>query len=94
MKITLNWNGGELSFPTYVGGFPKCKRGRILLKTQAHLGAIDLIPDTAPYAGQTFFGIYELDQGILKASFAFPNNQRPGAFTAAQGQVDEIWQPL
>lgn len=84
----LAW--GDLTFPKYVGGFPKSESGKINLDKEQ----IDLIPDTGPFARQTFKGIFELDYDILKANFAFPDHPRPKSFSAAKGQVYEIWQRI
>lgn len=84
----LDW--AELSFPMYVGGFPKSKTGKvILLDEPTH---IDLIPDEGPFAGKKLQGIYELDHDLLKAIFSFPGTDRPTVFHTKQGQVYEIWQ--
>jgi len=86
--FTLLW--GDLSFPKYTGSFPKSESGKITLNNNQ----IDLIPDSGPFTGQTFKGIFDLDHDILKANFAFPNNERPKAFNAEKNQVYEIWQRL
>lgn len=90
--FTLDW--AELSFPKYVGGFPKSDKGTISLRTEEKPYEIDLIPSTGPYAGQLLKGIFEIDHDILKAIFAFPNHERPKEFSAGQGEVYEIWQRL
>ena len=83
---------GELSFPQYVGGFPKSKTGRVKIDTSVTPHAIDLLPDDGPFAGKTFQGIFELDHDVMKGNFAFPDHPRPQVFSAQQGQVYEIWQ--
>lgn len=88
----LAW--ADLTFPKYVGGFPKSESGRISLNTNVTPNEIDLIPDTGPYAGQAFKGIFDLDYDLLKANFAFPGHDRPKEFKAEQNQVYEIWQRL
>lgn len=87
-KFTLAW--ADLTFPKYVGGFPKSESGKISIDKNQ----IDLIPESGPYAKQTFKGIFELDHDILKANFAFPNHPRPKTFNAEKGQVYEIWQRI
>lgn len=86
--------GGELTYPTYMGGFPKSEGGTISINAAAAPYTIDLTPGSGPFAGQTFLGIFELDHDILKANFAFPNHERPKFFSASQGEVYEIWQRL
>jgi uncharacterized protein (TIGR03067 family) len=88
----LAW--GDLTYPKYVGGFPKSERGKITIHTHEDPPTIDLIPDTGPFLGQAFQGIFHLDHDILKANFAFPGYDRPKAFTAQEHQVYEIWQRL
>lgn len=90
--FTLAW--GDLTYPNYVGGFPKSEAGVISLSTQTDPHTIDLTPNSGPFAGQTFQGIFHLDHDILKANFAFPKNPRPETFNALQGHVYEIWQRL
>ncbi|WP_068469242.1 TIGR03067 domain-containing protein [Candidatus Protochlamydia phocaeensis] len=88
----LDW--ADLTFPKYVGGFPKSPTGRISINTNVTPNEMDLVPDTGPYAGQTLKGIFELDHDILKANFSFPDHARPKEFAAEQNQVYEIWQRL
>lgn len=88
----LDW--AELSFPQYVGGFPKSKTGKVILGKADKPAQIDLIPDEGPYAGKTLQGIFELDHDVLKAIFSFPGTERPTVFNTKQGQVYEIWQRL
>lgn len=87
-------DGGDLTYPNYMGGFPKSDQGTISLNTTTQPHSIDLTPSSGPFAGKTFKGIFELDVDILKANFAFPGNERPTAFTAKQGEVYEIWQRI
>lgn len=89
---TLSW--ADLTFPKYVGGFPKSDNGTISINTQVIPNTIDLVPAAGPYAGKTMMGIFELDHDVLKANFAFPGNERPKVFSAGQGQVYEIWQRI
>lgn len=89
-KYVLDWS--EVTFPQYMGGFPKSKTGKIKLNTDTKPQQIDLIPDEGPFAGQALQGIFELDHDVLKANFAFPGNPRPTQFKAQQGEVYEVWQ--
>ncbi|CDR33188.1 hypothetical protein [Criblamydia sequanensis] len=89
-NFRLDWS--ELTFPQYVGGFPKSESGKIKIKKGSN--QIDLIPSSGPFQGKTFKGIYELDHDILKANFGLPGKDRPCQFSAGQGQVYEIWQRL
>lgn len=91
-SFTLEW--GELTFPKYVGGFPKTDGGKISLGKEGGKNIIDLVPNNGPFQGQTFKGIFELDHDVLKANFAFPSKERPKTFSAMQGQVYEIWQRI
>jgi uncharacterized protein (TIGR03067 family) len=86
----LDW--ADLTFPKYVGGFPKSDNGTISLNMTVTPNTIDLVPATGPHAGKTMQGIFEIDHDILKANFAFPGNERPKVFSAGHGQVYEIWQ--
>ena len=88
-RYSILWS--ELTFPAYLGGFPKSKSGRIAINRDSSPPEIDLIPDEGPFAGKPFQGIFELDHDLLKANFAFPGNPRPTAFAAGQGQVYEVW---
>lgn len=88
--FSLAW--AELSFPQYVGGFPKSKTGKVIVRTDAEPNQIDLIPNDGPFAGKPLAGIFELDHDILKANFAFPGTARPAVFATVHGQVYEIWQ--
>ncbi|MDF2548960.1 MAG: hypothetical protein K0S07_27 [Chlamydiales bacterium] len=88
----LQW--GDLTFPKYLGGFPKSDQGSLKIdrtKTPIH---IDLVPTSGPFAGKAFQGVLELDHDLLKVNFAFPGNERPISFSAKQGQVYEVWQRL
>jgi uncharacterized protein (TIGR03067 family) len=88
----LEW--AELSFPQYVGGFPKSKTGGVVLDTKMSPHQIDLLPDEGPFKGKKLEGIFELDHDVLKAIFSFPGTDRPKVFQTTQGQVYEIWQRL
>ncbi len=84
----LDW--AELSYPAYVGGFPKSKSGKVVFADNPlH---IDLVPDEGPFAGKKLPGMFELDHDVLKAIFSFPGTERPAVFNTKQGQVYEIWQ--
>ncbi|MBP7864110.1 hypothetical protein KA183_20660 [bacterium] len=88
----LAWS--ELSYPQFVGGFPKSKTGKVVIHSKSD-GAhqqIDLIPHDGPFAGKELKGIFELDHDVLKAIFSFPGTERPTVFNTTQGQVYEIWQ--
>lgn len=91
-SFTLEW--GELTFPKYVGGFPKADGGKVVLAIENSKNTIDLTPNNGPFQGQVFKGIFDLDHDILKANFGFPNHERPTEFNALQGQVYEIWQRI
>lgn len=86
----IDWS--ELSYPQFIGGFPKSKTGKVQLNIDATPHHIDFIPDEGPFAGQKIEGIFELDHDIFKANFSFPGTERPISFSAQQGQVYEIWQ--
>ncbi|MBX3076726.1 TIGR03067 domain-containing protein [Candidatus Obscuribacterales bacterium] len=86
----LEW--AELSFPQYVGGFPKSETGKVVFGKSDKPSEIDLIPDDGPFAGKALLGIFELDHDVLKAIFSFPGTERPTVFNTKQGQVYEIWQ--
>ncbi len=86
----LEW--AELSFPQYVGGFPKSKTGAVVLNSTTTPQQIDLIPDEGQFAGRKLEGIFELDHDVLKAIFSFPGTARPKVFQTTQWQVYEIWQ--
>jgi uncharacterized protein (TIGR03067 family) len=86
----LEW--AELSFPQYVGGFPKSETGKVVFGKSGKPSEIDLIPDDGPFAGKALLGIFELDHDVLKAIFSFPGTERPTVFNTKQGQVYEIWQ--
>ncbi|MBS4170345.1 hypothetical protein [Neochlamydia sp. AcF95] len=88
----LAW--GDLTFPNYVGGFPKSDKGKISINVNFQPYQIDLIPHSGPFAEKAFKGIFELDHDILKANFAFPEIDRPNFFSAKQGHVYEIWQRM
>jgi uncharacterized protein (TIGR03067 family) len=88
-RYSILWS--EVTFPAYLGGFPKSKSGRILINRNSTPYEIDLIPDEGIFAGKLFQGIFELDHDLLKANFAFPGNPRPGVFSAGQDQVYEVW---
>ncbi len=90
--FTLEW--AELSYPQFVGGFPKSKTGAVTLNISVEPKQINLIPDEGPFAGQEICGIFELDHDLLKAIFSFPGTPRPEIFQTKQGQVYEIWQRL
>lgn len=87
-KFRLDW--AELSFPQYVGGFPKSKTGKVVFGSNKN--EMDLVPDDGPFANKPLTGIFELDHDILKAIFSFPGTERPKVFNTSQGQVYEIWQ--
>lgn len=89
---TFNLEWAELSYPMFVGGFPKSKSGAVELDTSVSPNRIDLIPDEGPFKGQALQGICELDHDVLKAIFSFPGTSRPEVFHTTQGQVYEIWQ--
>ncbi|MEW6038974.1 MAG: hypothetical protein AB1648_12075 [Pseudomonadota bacterium] len=89
-SFLLDWS--ELTYPQFLGGFPKSKSGRVIINVSVSPHQIDFIPDEGPFSGNALLGIFELDHDILKANFAFPGNPRPTEFTAADGQVYEIWQ--
>lgn len=91
-KFRLDW--AEVTYPQYVGGFPKSPSGKVKIDTSTSPNQMDFIPDEGPFAGQTMQGIFELDHDILKANFAFPGNPRPSSFSAKQGEVYEIWQRI
>lgn len=86
----LDW--AELSFPQYVGGFPKSKTGKVVFGKTDKPAEMDLIPDEGPFANKSLTGIFELDHDVLKAIFSFPGTERPKVFNTTQGQVYEIWQ--
>lgn len=88
----LAWS--ELSYPQFVGGFPKSKTGKVVIydKDANSPQKMDLIPDEGPFAGKELQGIFELDHDVLKAIFSFPGTERPTVFNTSQGQVYEIWQ--
>jgi len=92
MHFTLDWS--DLTYPNYVGGFPKSDSGKITLHLDQQPYQMDLVPDKGPHAGEMFKGIFELDHDILKANFGLPGYERPKAFTAQKGEVYEIWQRL
>ncbi|UZR29377.1 hypothetical protein [Methylococcus mesophilus] len=89
-EFLLDWS--ELTYPQFVGGFPKSKSGKVVIDSASKRHRIDFIPDEGPFSGKALLGIFELDHDILKANFAFPGNPRPTEFTASDGQVYEIWQ--
>jgi uncharacterized protein (TIGR03067 family) len=89
-RFQLKW--AELSFPLYVGGFPKSKTGKVVMNNDAKPQQLDLLPDDGPFAGKKLEGIFELDHDVLKAIFSFPGTARPTVFQTKQGQVYEIWQ--
>ncbi|HEV8716430.1 MAG TPA: TIGR03067 domain-containing protein [Candidatus Binatia bacterium] len=88
-RYSILWS--ELTFPAYIGGFPKSKSGRVTINRNSGPNQIDLTPDDGPFAGKPFQGIFELDHDILKANFSLPGNPRPAVFSAGQGQVYEVW---
>lgn len=88
--FTLEWS--ELSYPQYVGGFPKSRTGKVAINTKARPQQIDLMPDEGPFEEQNLHGIFELDHDVLKAIFSFPGTPRSEVFQTTQGQVYEIWQ--
>lgn len=90
--FSLRW--GDLTFPNYVGGFPKSDKGIISVQRSSTPNLIDLIPSSGPFAQKIFKGIFELDHDILKANFAFPGHERPSVFSAQEGEVYEVWQRL
>ena len=81
-----------MTYPQYMGGFPKSKSGKVALNTNVTPNQIDFIPDEGPFAGKTLQGIFELDHDVLKANFAFPGIPRPTQFKSEQGHVYEVWQ--
>ncbi|MDD2770023.1 MAG: TIGR03067 domain-containing protein [Methylococcus sp.] len=89
-RFLLDWS--ELTYPQFVGGFPKSKSGKVIINAGANPPQIDFLPDEGPFSGKALLGIFELDHDVLKANFAFPGNPRPAEFTATNGQVYEIWQ--
>lgn len=91
-RFTLSWS--DLTFPNYVGGFPKSDKGTFSVNTTVEPHAIDLTPSSGPFAGKTFKGIFHLDHDILKANFAFPEGARPQEFKSLEGHVYEIWQRI
>lgn len=88
--FSIAW--AEVTFPQYVGGFPKSKTGKVTINMDETPHAIDFIPDEGPFQGQNLQGIFELDHDIFKANFSFPGSDRPTKFDAQQGQVYEVWQ--
>ena len=84
----LEW--ANLSFPDFVGGFPKSSTGKLVIGE----GTMDFLPDDGPFAGKALQGIMELDIDVLKANVAFPGNDRPTEFSAKQGEVYEVWQRI
>ena len=88
----LAWS--ELSYPQFVGGFPKSKTGKVVIHEREGNAPqkMDLIPDEGPFAGKELQGIFELDHDVLKAIFSFPGTARPTVFNTSQQQVYEIWQ--
>ena len=90
----LDWS--ELTYPKFVGGFPKSKTGKVVIQPKSNDAhqQMDLIPDEGPFAGKELQGIFELDHDVLKANFSFPGTARPTVFNTAQGQVYEIWQRI
>lgn len=88
----LAWS--ELSYPQFVGGFPKSKTGKVVIHDSKNGSpqSMDLIPDEGPFAGKELQGIFELDHDVLKAIFSFPGTARPTVFNTGDGQVYEIWQ--
>jgi uncharacterized protein (TIGR03067 family) len=91
-EYLIQW--AELSFPRYIGGFPKSTIGKIEIDPGTQPSSIDLFPEEGPYANQVFQGICEIDYDIFKGNFAFPPLSRPTEFKAIQGQVYEIWQRI
>ena len=91
-RFQLLW--AELSYPQYVGGFPKTKSGKVVISPGDKPQHMDLIPDDGPFGGNVLAGIFELDHDVLKAIFSFPGTDRPEVFQTKQGQVYEIWQRL
>ena len=89
-RFLLDW--AEVTYPQYMGGFPKSKSGKVALNTNVTPNQIDFIPDEGPFAGKTLQGIFELDHDVLKANFAFPGIPRPTQFKSEQGHVYEVWQ--
>jgi len=89
---TFNLEWAELSYPGYVGGFPKSKTGTVKIRSVASPLEMDLIPDEGEFAGKSLQGIYDLDHDVLKAIFSFPGTERPKVFQTKLGQVYEIWQ--
>lgn len=57
-KFRLKW--GELSWPHYVGGFPKSKSGKVHINTSVTPHQIDMSPDEGEYSGKDLKGISNL----------------------------------
>ncbi len=91
-KGTFELDWAEVTFPQYVGGFPKSKTGKIVLNLDTTPKQMDFIPAEGPFANKALQGIFELDHDLLKAIFSFPGTARPTQFSAGQGQVYEVWQ--
>jgi uncharacterized protein (TIGR03067 family) len=84
----IHW--ADLSFPNWVGSFPKSDSGKIIGGDDGKI--IDFVPDKGPNAGKNYQGLYHLDFDVLKANFAFPGHDRPSEFNAKDGHVFEVWQ--
>ncbi|RDI42590.1 TIGR03067 domain-containing protein [Aquicella lusitana] len=91
-KFLLDW--ADVTYPQFVGGFPKSKSGKVIINTDTQPHQIDFIPDEGPFAGKRLQGIFELDHDILKANFAFPDKPRPSRFSAGPDEVYEVWQRI
>jgi uncharacterized protein (TIGR03067 family) len=86
----IHW--ADLSFPNWVGSFPKSDSGKILGAEDGH--TIDFVPNSGPNAHKNYQGIYQLDYDILKANFAFPDHDRPKVMHSKKGEVYEVWQRI
>ena len=103
-RYHIEWSG--LSFPAWVGSYPKSYHGTISWPEPATAAAaasasaasaplqVDLVPGGGPHQGKTLHGIYQLDQDILKMVFGLPGHQRPRTFAAGAGEVYEVWRRI
>lgn len=91
---TFNIEWSELSYPDFIGGFPKSSTGKVEVGGSMPGNHINFVPDTGPFQGKKIEGIFDLDHGILKAIFTFPDGRRPEIFDSKQGQVYEVWQKI
>ena len=88
--FSIDW--ANVTYPQFVGGFPKSTTGKVTINTDVTPNEIDFIPDEGPFKGESLQGIFELDHDIFKANFSFPGTPRPSVFDSQQGQVYEVWQ--